>query len=325
MVRLTDAAPVVLAQTAGLFAAEGLAVRIAVEPSWANIADKLAWGLLDAAVMLPPLAIAMRLGLRGPSTDLIVPAGISRNGNAVTAAADLARDVLAGGRPVPAVAAARLKDAMPKARPLRFAVVHAFSTHDLLLRLFLQGGGIDPMAADITIIPPADMPAALAAGQIDGFCAGAPWSGVAAQAGSGRMIAASSAIWPNHPEKCLAVRAAWSDANPSALLRLLRAVQRAGQRCDDPGEAAGLAAVLARDEWVGVPAHLIEASLPGNGGTDVDQSVFAAHGASVPAPADARRFAREMARWRDMPPDAEAWAASMYRPDLLAASANVLP
>ncbi len=325
MVRLTDAAPIVLAQTAGLFAAEGLAVHIAVEPSWANVADKLAWGLLDGAVMLPPLAIAMRLGLRGSPVNLIVPAGISRNGNAVTVATGLARAVLADGRPDPAIAAGRLRDAMPNARPLRLAVVHAFSTHDLLLRLFLEQGGIDPMTADITVIPPANMPAALAAGQIDGFCAGAPWGGVAAEAGSGRMIAASSAIWPGHPEKCLAVRAAWSDANPEALLQLLRAVRQAGLRCDDPQEAASLAAMLARDEWVGVPAHLIQASLPGNGGDDVDQSAFAARGAGLPAPDDARRFAREMARWRDIPPDAEARAASMYRPDLHAMAAPGLP
>ncbi len=39
MVRLTDAAPIVLAQVRGLFAAEGLNVTVAVEPSWANVAD----------------------------------------------------------------------------------------------------------------------------------------------------------------------------------------------------------------------------------------------------------------------------------------------
>ena len=83
--------------------------------------------------------------------------------------------------------------------------------------------------------------------------------------------------------------------------------------------------MLARDEWVGVPAHLIQASLPGNSGHDVDQSVFAADAAGLPTPDDARRFAREMARWRDMPPDAEARAASMYRPDLHAAAASNLP
>ncbi len=57
MVRLTDAAPLVYAHAHGLFERQGIRVRLEVEPSWANVADKLAWGLLDGAVMLPPLAI----------------------------------------------------------------------------------------------------------------------------------------------------------------------------------------------------------------------------------------------------------------------------
>lgn len=54
LLRLTDSAPVIHAQTAGLFATEGLAVELSVEPSWANLADKLSYGLLDAAILLPP-------------------------------------------------------------------------------------------------------------------------------------------------------------------------------------------------------------------------------------------------------------------------------
>ena len=325
MVRLTDAAPVVLAQASGLFAAEGLAVDITVEPSWANVADKLAWGLLDGAVMPPPLAIAMLLGLRAPATDLVVPAGISLNGNAVTLASAIAAPILAGGRPEAAIAAARLKTAVERGPPLRLAVVHAFSTHDLLLRLFLEQGGIDPAQATITVVPPADMPAALAAKQIDGFCAGAPWGAVAAEAGVGRMVAASSAIWPNHPEKCLAMRARWAEAHSDTLLRLLRALAHAGRRCDEAAGAPALAALLARPEWVGVPARLIEASLPGGDGQEVDRSAFAAHDAMTPMPAHARWFAQQMARWRDLPPDAETRAAAMYLPSLHAAAASELP
>ena len=38
---------------------------LSVEPSWANIADKLCYGLLDGAMLLPPLALALRFGLSG--------------------------------------------------------------------------------------------------------------------------------------------------------------------------------------------------------------------------------------------------------------------
>ena len=323
MVRLTDAAPVVLARAHGLFAEEGIDAVIAVEPSWANVADKLAWGLLDAAVLPAPLAVAMAAGLRDPAAALIVPAGISLNGNAITLAGHLADPILAGGRPAPAEAAARLRHAGP--RRLRLAVVHAFSMHDLLLRRFLEQGGIDPAAdVEIVVVPPADMVAALASGRIDGFCAGAPWGGVAARDGVGRTVALTSGLWPNHPEKCLAVRAAWAAANPGGLQAFLRALLRAAEACDEAASAPALSALLAAPEWIDVPAPFIAASLPGGVGGDVDRSVFAAHHATVPFREHARWFVREIARWRDVPAGAEDAAASAYRPDLHASAGGAL-
>ena len=329
MVRLTDAAPVVLAQARGLFTAERLAVEITVEPSWANVADKLAWGLLDGAVMLPPLAIAMVLGLRSPATALIVPAGISLNGNAITLARRFADPVLEGGRPNALVAAERLGRSMgrgmvPGRERLRIAVVHAFSTHDLLLRLFLERGGVDPGQVEITVVPPAEMVAALAAGQVDGFCAGAPWGGVAAEAGVGRTVAVTSEIWADHPEKCLAMRGDWAEANQAAMAALVRALLRAGQIADDPAVAADAAALLSGPEWVGVDAPLIAASLPGGRGSfagEVDRSVFAARDASVPFRAHAAWFVRQMARRRELPMDAAEQAMAAYRPEIQAAAA----
>ena len=320
LLRLTDAAPVVFAQVHGLFAAEGLDVSISVESSWANIADKLAWGALDGAVMLPPLVFAMLLGLRGPATPLAVPAGISLNGNAITLSGTLAAPILEAGRPRVDEAASRLAWAATGRPPLRLAVVHAFSTHDLLLRLFLERGGIEPHQVEIVVIPPPDMPAALAAGEIDGFCAGAPWGVVAAERGAGQTVALSSDLVPNHPEKCLALRAGWAAAHPGTVASLLRALHQAGEACDRPESTPALAALLARPEWVGVPAPMIAASLPGGGGGgggEVDRSTFAAHGAMDARPEDARWFIRQMARWRDLPAGAEAAALASYQPHLV--------
>ena len=49
LLRLTDSAPAIVAHEFGFFADEGLDVALSVEPSWANVADKLAYGPLDAA------------------------------------------------------------------------------------------------------------------------------------------------------------------------------------------------------------------------------------------------------------------------------------
>ena len=81
MLRLTDAAPVIIARDMGAFAEERLEVELSIEPSWANVADKIAYGLIDGAVMLPPLALAVSLGLRGARVPLVVPMSLSLKGN----------------------------------------------------------------------------------------------------------------------------------------------------------------------------------------------------------------------------------------------------
>jgi hypothetical protein len=109
LMQLTDAAPLIVARELGFFATEDLEVSLSTEPSWANIADKLAYGLLDGAMLLPPLAIALRLGLSGSGgpEPIIVPAALSLNGNTVTLADRWAAPVRGDGAPAPAAAMAR--------------------------------------------------------------------------------------------------------------------------------------------------------------------------------------------------------------------------
>jgi NitT/TauT family transport system ATP-binding protein/nitrate/nitrite transport system substrate-binding protein len=327
LLRLTDVAPVALASARGFFAQEGVSVALSVEPSWANVADKLAYGLLDGAVMLPPLALAMEFGLRPAATRLIVPMSLSLNGNSVVLAEELAAAVMPDGTRPPALEAGqRLRGLLEggQKRP-RLAVVHAWSTHDLLLRFWLAASGIAPEeAVDITVVPPAEMPQALAAGRIDGFCAGAPWGAVAARIGAGRAVVLSSDIWCNHPEKCLAVRADWAERHAPVLQAAMRALLRAGLACDDTAGTDDLAALLATPGWVGVPADLVAASLPGGAGGNVDRSVFGAHAAAFPWRSHARWFAAQIARWRSLPADAAERAERAYRPDLYAQAARDL-
>ena len=182
----------------------------------------------------------------------------------------LAQPVLAGGRPSPVDAARRLRVVMQPG--LRLGVVHAFSTHDLLLRLFLERGGIDVARVDVVVVPPADMPAALAEGRVDGFCAGAPWGAVAARNGAGLTVAVSSAIQPGHAEKCLAVRAAFAEAEPATVRAVVRALAAAGAAVRQ--DRLAVAQALAAPAWLGVEAGLIAASLPGGASGEVDVSAF---------------------------------------------------
>ncbi|MCW8308432.1 ABC transporter substrate-binding protein [Acidiphilium sp. PA] len=250
MLRLLDSAPVLIARDRGFFAAAGLDASVVIEPSWANIADKLAYGMLDAAVMLGPLALAMSLGLRGRATGLRLAATLSRNGNAIVLANHLA------GR-------ADLAAAIGAAP---FAVVHAYSNHDLLLRDWLTARGVSPAAAAIVTLPPGDMQTALGRGSIAGFCAGAPWGARAARDGAGTLVATSAAIAPGHPEKLVVIRDEVAAANPMLAAALRDALGAATALCHLPAERAGLAAGLASPSHLDLPAELLADCLSGEGG-----------------------------------------------------------
>jgi ABC-type nitrate/sulfonate/bicarbonate transport system substrate-binding protein len=316
LLRLVDSAPVILAQADGLFRNRGIEVQISIEPSWSTIADKLAFGVLDAAVMLPPLALAVCGGLRGPKTRLVVPMSLSQGGNAIVLSNEAAGSLTASGSPQ------RLLDWLrgQPTRP-RFAVVHAFSTHNLLLRYWLASGGADPERdVETVVIPPENVVEALAQGSIAGFCAGAPWGDIAEREKAGRITIGTSVIWPFHPEKCLCVSESWAEANPELLHRLLRAVLRAQVRCDQPEEAAGIATLLSDPNGLRLPEEACRAALPGGTGSELIR--FHTREAWFPARAHALWFLGQMRRWGwlEEQTDLESLAAQLYRPDLLASA-----
>ncbi|WP_158929303.1 CmpA/NrtA family ABC transporter substrate-binding protein [Acidisphaera sp. S103] len=315
LLRLVDSAPIILAEANGLFSEQGIDVQISIEPSWSNIADKLTYGVLDAAVMLPPLALAACSGLRGPKARLVVPMSLSQGGNAIVVSNQAFASL--GSQPGP-----RLLDWL-RTQPVRprFAVVHAFSTHNLLLRYWLASGGVDPDRDIETVaIPPENVVDALAAGSIAGFCAGAPWGDVAERRGAGRILIGTSAIWPFHPEKCLCAGEAWADANPDLLHRLLRAVLRAQIRCDRPEEASAITALLADPNGLRLPEEASRAALPGGSGAESIR--FHTREAWFPARAHALWFLGQLRRWGwlDGQTDLDALAAQVYRPDLVASA-----
>jgi len=312
LLRLSDAAPVIMAAETGIFAAHGLDVSLSIEPSWANIADKLGYDLLDGAVMLPPLAMACALGLRGRATAMVVPMSLSANGNAITLA-NAWQPVFCSG-----AAGFRAGIAAAARRPV-FAVVHGFSTHDLLLRYWLAAAGIDPDEdVELTVLPPADMPASLESGKIDGFCAGAPWGQVAQAMGVGFIAVRSSEIWRDHPEKCLALRADFAAAETARTQSLLAALREAAALCADPNGRPALAALLAQQKYLDLPAELIERSLDRADGGPVFDLNF-------PVPEHARWFAAQMLHWNKMPESALPMALALYRPDLYLAAGGSAP
>lgn len=331
---LLDSALLVIAAVKGFAAAEGIELTLVRETSWATIRDRLAAGQFQAAHMLAPMPIAGNLGLGPWAARTIVPMALGLGGNAVTVSnrlwaamrshgAEANVDARVNGHALAAVVAERRSQGRP---PLRFAVVHPHSAHNYELRYWLAACGMAPEAdVDIQIVRPPRMAAALAAGEIDGYCVGEPWSTAAVKAGSGRIATVKAAIWQSSPDKVLGVTADWAQARPKALAALMRAVYRASEWCGQMANHPELATILARPEHVGVPAEWLLPALGGSiplGGEVIAQVddffVPFANAASFPWWSHALWFYSQMVRWAQVGHDASnaAMAAETYRPDI---------
>jgi two-component system, oxyanion-binding sensor len=260
---LVDAALPILARELGFAEAEGLSLDLVRDFSWATVQDRLLYGHSDAAHMVAPLAIATTLGLGRPAVPLSVPFVLGLNGNAITVRPDLAVEVTQVGGPGDiraigarfATFAQRRRDA---GRKLRLGVVHRFSSHNYMLRYWLQGTGTDPQTdVDIVTIAPPFAADALANGEVDGICVGAPWNSVAVERGVGVVIATTSQIWRRGVEKVLAVKQERLEQERELFDPLLRALYRAGEAFIDPERLDQIVAIMAGPDYLDGSADAI--------------------------------------------------------------------
>lgn len=337
---LLDCACLAAARELGFAEREGLQLTLARETSWANIRDRLIVGHFDAAHMLGPMTVASTLGIGHVRVPLIAPFAMGLGGNAVTVSTAVRREMQAyepelplsdatslarsSGEALRRVVAARAR--MNRA-PLTFGMVYPFSCHNYELRYWLAASGIDPdRDVRLVVIPPPLLDDSMMAGYIDGFCVGEPWNSVAAEAGAGSIVLATTAIWRLSPEKVLGCRADWAERHPDALAALLRTLFRASAWCADPANHDVLAELLAQPAYVGESKELLRRALAG---TPVmskgaapsslpDFFVPFAHSATFPWVSHALWFYSQMVRWGQTTwsDDEVELVRGTYRPDL---------
>ncbi len=262
---LVDSAPLVIAQEMGFADQEGLSLNLLKSPSWSAIRDMVTLGRADAVHMLAPVPIAMSLGIGGQG-KLDVLQVLSVSGTAIGVSLDLAGRMREAGYSFDfADATAAGRALIAAAGPeLRIGVPFPFSMQAELLYYWLSALGFPaPQGVQIRTVPPPLMAEAIAKGEIDAFCVGEPWGSIAVENGVGELLLPGAAIWSFAPEKVLAVRQGWAEAEPELAARLIRAVWRAGRWLDTPGNQMTAAEILSRSAYVNVPAEIIERALGG--------------------------------------------------------------
>ncbi|PDH28607.1 MAG: nitrate ABC transporter ATP-binding protein [Puniceicoccaceae bacterium MED-G30] len=287
-VRLLDAAPLIVAESLGLFREADLDVSLSREAGWATIRDKLALGELDVVQALSPFPFTMRLGIGVAPTDVVAGMVLSCNGNAITLSSDLLEEGIEDGKSL-----ARYIRHGYRPRKLALGVVSLYSSHHFMLCRWLESAGIDPKKdVVIIVLPPEQMVRNLASGNIDGFSVGEPWNSIAVEDECGWCPTTSSQIYEPYPEKVLATTERFLAYRPQEYHRMIQVLIKACEFCADAANRPRLLEILSSSQYLDCSSEALSNALGGSfplgAGRDYNGTFIHFSGSDINRP-DARR------------------------------------
>ena len=255
---LADCAPLVMASVLGFDEQYGVRFELTRELSWTAMRDRLIGQQLDAAHALYGMVYGIQNGIGTQQCDMAVLMNLHQNGQSITlsrALANAARD--------PRLLRREVDD---KGRKLTLAHTFPTGNHAMFLYYWLAAHGIDPLTdCQAVTVPPGQMAASLAAGHMDGFCAGEPWGQRAQRDGAGVQAASSEQVWPNHPGKALGTRAAFAASHPNTCRAMIAALLEAARWLDASRTNREAAAeVLASPAYVNASRETLQFCLAGS-------------------------------------------------------------
>lgn len=338
---LIDCAPFVIAQEKGFFLEQGVEVQLSKEASWASIRDKVAFNLLDGAHMLASMPLAASLGLGTVRSAMQTSFTVSHNGNGITVGNDLFKrmqtcatnsDELRNGKALKCVVAQDDK------RTLRFAIVYPYSSHNYLLRDWLDLAGINPdKDVQIIVVPPTQMMTYLQQGEIDGYCVGEPWNSLAVEQGIGHMLVTGYDVWGDTPEKVFGVNQKWAEQNPAVHQQVIRALDQACRWVQNRDNRNELLSILSDPEYLNCTVDQLRygfSDVKPKGDFDwpiAANQVFSGSMTNYPSANYALWIISQMWRWQQLarPVDIIALINKVYRQDIyclaLGKTASALP
>jgi nitrate/nitrite transport system substrate-binding protein len=256
-IALTDCSSVVMAHELGFYKARGLDVQLIKQASWPATRDALINGDIDAAhgLFSLPLSVATGIGGAAGTNKIKIAMMLNQNGQAIT----LKKEFASAGYGNLKAAKAAIKGGDGQT----FAMTFPGGTHDTWLRYWLLAMGVSMSTPKIIPIPPPQMVANMQVGNMDGYCVGEPWGGVAAQKGIGFTAIATQDIWKHHPEKALIVNADFAAGRTPELKKVMGAILEASKWLDFAWNRAKTSDTVGRPEYVNAPSQVIEDRLNG--------------------------------------------------------------
>ena len=212
---ITDATPLLVAHGRGLFEAEGLRTEKPVLlRSWPQVAEAFQARKVDVVHLLMPMAIWLRFGQNFPAK---IVAWDHVDGSALTVAPNVNKVEDLIGRTV--------------------AVPFWYSIHNVILQQLFKKHSItpvlrtDPVAArretKIVVLPPPDMPPALANGSIAGFIVADPINALAEINKVGKILRFTGDVWQHHACCVVVMHESLINENPARAQKIVTAIAKA--------------------------------------------------------------------------------------------------
>lgn len=205
---LTHSLAVVVADKLNTGKYKNLKPELVKFSSWPELLDAYNSGKIQAASEL--LVLALAGAERGVPESVVALS--HRHGDILTVAKDI--------------------NSVRDLKGKRVAIPHRMSVHNILLAQALKKEKLTLKDVEWIEMPPPDMPAALARGDIKGFIVAEPFGTKAIQAGFGKKLLNAKDIWPDYICCGLVINPAFKKQNPAAVKEYVDSFTAAGRFID---------------------------------------------------------------------------------------------
>lgn len=249
---ITDATALLVAHGMGYFEDEGLkTVRPTLIRGWSPLVEGFAAGKFNLVHFLKPIPLWMRYNNNFP-VKIMCWAHTNGSGLVVGKHTGVTSFSELGGKQV--------------------AVPYWYSMHNIVLQIALRGSGLKPvikaqgekLAADevnLQVMPPPDMPPALAAKKIDAFIVAEPFNAMGELKAGAKMLRFTGDIWKNHPCCVVCMHEDVTTKKQEWTQKVINAVVRAQVYASQ--NKKDVAHMLSRDgeKYLPMPANVVERAM----------------------------------------------------------------
>ena len=148
-----------------------LQVELVKYGSWPELLDALNSGQVDGASVL--IELAMKSKAEGVGIKAVALG--HKDGNVIVVSKDVKDGADLKGRTI--------------------AIPHRQSSHNILVNLALEKNGLTIDDINVVELAPTEMPSALAAGTIDGYCVAEPFGAMGVSIDAGKVLYESNELW----------------------------------------------------------------------------------------------------------------------------------